>query len=318
MQALDDLLYQHGWISAGLETGPHRHQRGRGIPADQSRQELVEAAGRHPSRELVESILCELSLAIGHQLVEQRLGISHPPPGIAGDLAKQLLAGLALLSLADLGETIDRILFRDRLEIKPLTTRENRIGNLVRFGGGEDELDVRRRLLEGLQERVEGLTGQHMNLVNEVDLVISTRSRPVDPLDNRPDIIDAAMGGAIELDNIDVLAGMNRLADAAFVARACPLLLWPVTVVGRRTVDRLGKDSRHRGLADPPGTGEEIGVSHSTLEDPAAESPGDGFLANHLFEFPRPVPASDDFVFHPRPQLQARRGRRRDSLDAQV
>ena len=93
---------------------------------------------------------------------------------------------------------------------------------------------------------------------------------------------------------------------------------WPVTVAGRRTVDRLGKDSRHRGLAHPPGTGEEIGVSHSVLENPAAESPGDGFLANHLFEFPRPVPASDDFVFHPRPQLQARRKRRRDSLDAQV
>jgi hypothetical protein len=43
--------------------------------------------------------------------------------------------------------------------------------DLVRLGRREDELHVRRRLLERLQQRVEGLRGEHVHLVDDVDLV---------------------------------------------------------------------------------------------------------------------------------------------------
>jgi hypothetical protein len=45
---------------------------------------------------------------------------------------------------------------RDQLEVEALAARQDGDGNLVDLGGGEDEHHVRRRLLQRLQQRVEG------------------------------------------------------------------------------------------------------------------------------------------------------------------
>ena len=49
-------------------------------------------------------------------------------------------------------------------------TRPDRPNDLVRLGGGEDELDVWRRLLDQLEQGIEACRGHHMGLVDDVDL----------------------------------------------------------------------------------------------------------------------------------------------------
>ena len=48
-------------------------------------------------------------------------------------------------------------------------------GDALRVGGGEDEHDVGRRLLERLEERVEGRAREHVHLVDDVDLEAAAR-----------------------------------------------------------------------------------------------------------------------------------------------
>ena len=45
---------------------------------------------------------------------------------------------------------------RNAVQIETLAAAENRRQHLLRLGRGEDEFHVRRRLLERLQQRVEG------------------------------------------------------------------------------------------------------------------------------------------------------------------
>ena len=59
---------------------------------------------------------------------------------------------------------------RDHAEVVLLAARQDRVGDLVVLGRGEDELHARRRLLERLQERVEGARREHVDLVDDPDL----------------------------------------------------------------------------------------------------------------------------------------------------
>ena len=47
----------------------------------------------------------------------------------------------------------------------------NRPDDLFRFCGGEDELDVWRGLLDEFQQGVKALRGDHVGLIDDVDLV---------------------------------------------------------------------------------------------------------------------------------------------------
>ena len=66
---------------------------------------------------------------------------------------------------------------RDAGEVIPLAAREHGDRNLVRLGGREEELDVRRRLLQRLQQGVEGPGREHVHFVDVVNLV----PRPAGP-----------------------------------------------------------------------------------------------------------------------------------------
>src|SRR3546814_4326065 len=54
---------------------------------------------------------------------------------------------------------------------------------LLRVGGREQELDVLRRLLERLQQRIERRLGQHVDFVDQVDLVAAARGHVLRALD---------------------------------------------------------------------------------------------------------------------------------------
>jgi hypothetical protein len=59
---------------------------------------------------------------------------------------------------------------RDRPEVESLAAGQDRRRQAPRLRGRQHEDDVRRRLLQRLEERVEGRLGQHVDLVDDVDL----------------------------------------------------------------------------------------------------------------------------------------------------
>ena len=138
-------------------------------------------------------------------------------------------------SPAILPRCADERLGVDAPQVETLAARQHRDRHLADFGGGEDELDVRRRLFQRLQQAVEGLRGQHVHLVDDVDLVAGRDGRVAHPLDDLANVVDAGVRGGVHLDHVDMPALHDRLAMLAGHGK-----------VDRRLVDRFGLVVRAR------------------------------------------------------------------------
>ena len=158
----------------------------------------------------------------------------------------------------------------------------DRRGHLLRVGGGEDEDDVARGLLERLQQGVRRRGREHVHLVDDVDLP-APRGAQAGVRHQIAHGVDAVVRGRVELVHVEraPLGDLDaRGADAAWL-----------TVDGRLAIERLGQDPRRRRLAGPPGSAEEIGMRHPVVSHGAAQRPHHVVLTPDLVESPGPEAA---------------------------
>src|SRR3989441_13329186 len=112
---------------------------------------------------------------------------------------------------------------------------------------------MRRRLLEGLQERVEGVRREHVDLVDDEDLEAALERQVRGRLHQVAHLVDLGVRGAVDLEDVEGRALADLLAVRAGVARLrrrAPL-----------AVEGLGEQPRRGGLADAARPGEEEGRS---------------------------------------------------------
>ena len=65
------------------------------------------------------------------------------------------------------------ILGADAVKIEMLTAGDDGLRHLMHLGSSKDELYVWRRLLHSFEQRIESAGGEHMNLVDYIDLVFA-------------------------------------------------------------------------------------------------------------------------------------------------
>ena len=116
----------------------------------------------------------------------------------------RLLLGDALA--ATRGDLLDR----RALEVEAVAAVDDRRQHLVRLGRGEHEDRVRRRLLERLEERVPRLRGEHVRLVEDVDLVAAGDRRVGDALAQLADVVDRVVRRGVHLDDVERRGARDR------------------------------------------------------------------------------------------------------------
>ena len=140
----------------------------------------------------------------------------------------------------------------------------------------------RRRFLEDLQQRVEGLARQSLRLVDDVDLLAALHRGGRRLLAQLARVLDTAVTRGVDLDDVEV----GALADRhALRARAAGLGGGALLAV-----DHLREDARRRGLAGAPRTAEQERVVQAVLADRAGEGAHDVVLPEHLGRRLRAVP----------------------------
>ena len=121
----------------------------------------------------------------------------------------------------------------------------------------ENEQQMLRRLLDDLQQRVEGRNGEHMHLVDDIHPHFHLRRRINGVVPQVADVVYAVVGRGVDLQHVHAGAGIDGLAGFADVAG--------VTVVGIQAVDRLRQNLSAAGLARAPGAGEQIRMADTVM-----------------------------------------------------
>ena len=226
----------------------------------------------------------------GDHLVQSALRVAQRPFRHPADQVDDRRRHLHLLPRGHAPEVRRHLRLRDLLELEVLAARQDRERQLPVVGRREQEDDVRRRLLQGLEERVPRLVGEHVHFVDDVDLVAVARRGVAHRLPQLPHRVDAAVAGAVDLQDVHRARLGDLQAGRAGVARdrGRPL----------DAVERLGHETRHGRLADAAQSREEVGVVDAPVGDGVLERGHDRLLADDLLERLRPVLAGEDLVAH--------------------
>ena len=178
-----------------------------------------------------------------------------------------------------------------------LAARADGLRNILRLRGRQHEDDVAGRLLQRLQQSVEGGVGDLVRFVENVDLEAVARGTIAGGLAQFADFVDAAVGGGVDLDDVDGVSGPNLgagIADAAWLRNRM--------VLGA-AVQGHGQDARDGGLPDAAVAAEDVAVGGPALLDGVLEGAGNVFLSDDFGELLRTVFARQNLIAHEREVL---------------
>ena len=141
------------------------------------------------------------------------------------------------------------------------------------------------RLLQRLEQGVERLRGQHVDLVDDVDLIGAAHRGEVDGVDNLlADAVDARAACGVQLVDIRVRALGDGLALRAGAIRHAAMV-----ALGLLTQQRLGQDARHGGLARSTRTAEQVRMRQAPLRDGVLQRGHNMLLAHYALKRQRTI-----------------------------
>ena len=182
----------------------------------------------------------------------------------------------------------------DPAQIETLAARQHRDRNFSDFGGGENEFGVLRRLFQRFQKRVERRRREHVDFVDDVDLVTRARRRIAHAVVDLAHIVDAGVGSGVHFQHIHVPAFHDRLTMHAELRhmdrRPLHRSIRQFVVQGTRQNPRRG------GFADTADAGQDPGLRNA----PGLERVRDGahhrLLADQILETCGPVFPRQDAI----------------------
>src|SRR5690606_38928801 len=140
--------------------------------------------------------------------------------------------------------------------------------------GRQQKLDVRRWLLQGLQQGVETGGGEHVDFVDQVNLEASAGRRILDVLQQLAHILHFSAGGRVNFNQVDKTPFGDYTTSAAGAAG-----------LGRNTrftVKTFGKDTGNGGLTNPPRPGKQVGMVQTVLIQRIDQRLQNVFLPDHF------------------------------------
>ena len=192
----------------------------------------------------------------GH-LVKDGQSVAHGAIGLLGNDVERCRLGLDMLLLADILQLLHDIGHRDSGKVIDLAARQNGGDHLLLFGGRQDKDGIFGRLLQRLEEGVEGSLRQHVHLIDDEHAVTSRLRRNAHLFGQVADVVHAVVRCAIQL--IDIVGAL--LVEC--LAR-CALVAGLAIGSGVLAVDGFGKDTCTGRLTHATRAAEEVGMRQTS------------------------------------------------------
>ncbi len=231
-----------------------------------------------------------LALTEGDRLVGQAHGIAHRTVRGATKQPQRIFLERNVLDAKHMGQVLNDSLRRHVFQRELQAARQDGHWQLLRIGGREQELDVGRRLFEGLEQRIERVRREHVYFVDQVDLVASAARRVLHVVQQFARVLDLGAACGVHLDQIDEAPLVDLPADRTLPA-GCG-------TDARLAVQALGDDPRDRRLADAAGTGEQIGMVQALIVQRVDQGLEHMRLADHFAERARTPFTCKNLITH--------------------
>ncbi len=159
-------------IAAGPRQPRGGAQGSRGIAGDDRLERFKQLLGIGDAEHRQHVLRSDRLLAgVRDELLERAERVAEAARRVTSDQRDGSGFDRDLLLGGDAREHPRHLLDRRAAEVKPVAAIDDRRQHFLGFSRGEHEDRPRRRLLQGLQERVPGLLREHVRLVEDVDLV---------------------------------------------------------------------------------------------------------------------------------------------------
>ena len=269
-------------ISAGLDELSRPAEAGSNVARADEPNDFSKIARIKRAQHALGNLHGHLAAAKGNQLLKRGERVSHAAFRAMGDQLESLALKFHALSHANGAEAGNDRIRRDASEVETLATRMNGLRDLLRVRCGQNEHDVTRRLLKRFEQRVERRRGEHVNLVDDVDLVTAAGWRELHaPDDFLAHVLNARSACRVELVDVRMVAvrhGNAVLARAIGLSRGALL-----------AEKRLGQQAGRGGLSRSARAREQVRMAYLVLFDGILDSSLNMLLANNVFEDLRPV-----------------------------
>ena len=227
-----------------------------------------------------------------NRLIENRQRVPHRAIARFGEQRQRIIVGRDLLLRGDVTQLLQDILKLDRPEAEVLAARTNRLRNILGLRRRHHENDVAGRLLQSLEQGIEGRIGDLVRFVENVDLEAVARWAVAGRVAQFADLVDPAVGGGVDFDHVDRVARANFGAGLAHSARFSRRLR------SRPAVQSHGQDAGDGRLSDSPMPAEDVAVGDALLRNRILQGARDVFLADNVGEFLRTIFARQDLIAH--------------------
>ena len=318
-QTLKEVLNEAARVMAGLNHALDDTEGCGTVTTREGVDGLVEQRGIRVPEQRHRCLVGDLAVdRAGHQLIEHREGVSHRAAARTHDEGQDTLSHADVFLGAQGRQIRAEDVRRDQAERVVVGARADRADDALGFRRREDELDVLGRLLDELEQRVEALVRDHVGLVDDEDLVAVAHRREGGALAQVTRVIDAAVRGRVDLDDVERTgaAGGQLAAGFALTARGIRGTL--------RTVQTARQDARGRCLAASARPREQVRVRDAIRAQRRLERLRHVLLPDHLVEGVGAIPAIQCCghppslvgptavcvprrAFHSRPQRRVRR-----------
>ena len=155
---------------------------------------------------------------MSNRLVENRKAIADRAFGGIGNDMQCFVFGCDAFLGTNTGKVTLQQLCWNTAQIEPLRPAEHGHRQLFNLSGRKQKLHMRWRFFQRFEQSIEGIAGQHVDFIDDVDFVARRDRRITHSLNDLAHIINAGMGGRIHFDHIDMAPLGNRSARLAHAA----------------------------------------------------------------------------------------------------
>ena len=228
----------------------------------------------------------------GHHAVERAERVSDRTAADRHHIVDRVVIDVETGVVNDPAHMGRHFLGAEQTELEYLAAAPNRLDDLVRLGRGEHPDHMAGGFLKGLQQGVLRSPGQHVNLVEDVDLH-PPRVAEVDFAQQITHVFDAVIARGVEFVQIEGAPLFD--GRAAFTGAARLRVLAEILAV-----ERFGQHPRRTGLAGAPRAAEHVCVADLVIRHSVAQGCNNVVLTSDLGEFLRSVATVEGLIGHVR------------------